>query len=327
MVAPARLQRLPQDVLLGYAREGDRVLEDVHPKAGVELLHLLERFQEGSDVQIVVVLQPVAEGSHTTLAEDAVAGIVLLQREHVLALELGIPGQVGRKPRKVQLVRAVKLLVREPGLGQGGTVGLDPLVVRNARGQVVQHVQELEPGGVYEHDTTVLLRREGILVLGHERDEVLADKLEVVVARVETQHRHLVEPLQELLALRLGNAVDVGKTELVYHVCYECCMAALKGLVEAMDQLSRVLGDDVLRIWIQRVRDGYGDGRVLALVEEVGDWPFSLARVSVRLEVVDDRVGVRRRLPLVTAGGFSGGGLFVFPLLDHRVARLSQELG
>ena len=50
LVAPAGLQRLPQDVLLGYAREGDRVLKDVHPKAGVKLLHLLERFQEGGDV-------------------------------------------------------------------------------------------------------------------------------------------------------------------------------------------------------------------------------------------------------------------------------------
>ena len=50
LVAPAGLQRLPQDVLLGYAREGDRVLEDVHPKVGVELVHLLERFQEGGNV-------------------------------------------------------------------------------------------------------------------------------------------------------------------------------------------------------------------------------------------------------------------------------------
>ena len=31
-VPPAPLQRLAQDVLLGYAREGDRVLEDVHPE-------------------------------------------------------------------------------------------------------------------------------------------------------------------------------------------------------------------------------------------------------------------------------------------------------
>ena len=61
LVAPARLQRLAQDVLLGYTREGDRVLEDVHPKAGVKLLHLLQRFQEGGIVQVVVVLQPVTE--------------------------------------------------------------------------------------------------------------------------------------------------------------------------------------------------------------------------------------------------------------------------
>ena len=104
-------------------------------------------------------------------------------------------------------------------------------------------------------------------------------------------------------------------------------MAPLQGLVEEVNQLVRVPGDDVLGLWVQRARDGYRDGHVLALVEEVGGGSFRLARVLVRLEVVDDRVGVRRRLPLRTAGGFPGGRLFVFPLLDHRVARVSQKLG
>ena len=101
LVALAGLQRYAQDVLLGYAREGDRVLEDVHPKVGVKLLHLLQRFQEGGNIQVVVVLQPVAEGLHTTLAEEAMAVVVLLKREYVRTLELGIPGQVGWKPWKV----------------------------------------------------------------------------------------------------------------------------------------------------------------------------------------------------------------------------------
>ena len=104
-------------------------------------------------------------------------------------------------------------------------------------------------------------------------------------------------------------------------------MAPLQGLVEEMEQLAGILGDDVLRLWVERVRDGYGNGHVLALVEKVAGWSFSLARILVRLEVVDNRVGVRCRLPLWTAGGCPGGGLFVFPLLDHRVARVSQKLG
>ena len=134
LVTPAGLQRLAQEVLLGYTREGDRVLEDVHPKGGVELLHPLERLQEGGDVQVVVVPQPVAEGLHGLLAEDAVTVIVLLQREHVLALEPGTPSHVRWKAGEVQLVWTVEPLVREPGLGQGGSVGLDPLVVRDVRG-------------------------------------------------------------------------------------------------------------------------------------------------------------------------------------------------
>ena len=113
------------------------------------------------------------------------AVVVLLQREDVLTLELGIPSHVGWKAGEVQLVWTVEPLVREPGLGQGGTVGFDPLVVRDARGQIVHHVQELELGGVYEHDATVLFRCKDLFVLGHERNIVLADELEVVVTRVE----------------------------------------------------------------------------------------------------------------------------------------------
>ena len=134
LVAPARLQRPAQNVLLGYARKRDRVLKDVHSKVCVECLHLLERFQKGGDVQIVVVLQPVAEGLHASLTENAVAVVVLLERENVLALELGIPSQVGWQARKVQLGRTVEPLVREPGLGERGAVDLDPLVVSDAGG-------------------------------------------------------------------------------------------------------------------------------------------------------------------------------------------------
>ena len=54
------------------------------------------------------------------------------------------------------------------------------------------------------------------------------------MARVKAQHRHLCEPLHDRFALLLRDAVNVGKTELVYHVRYDRCMATLKGLVEKM---------------------------------------------------------------------------------------------
>ena len=118
LVTLAALQRLTQDVLLGYTREGDRVFEDVHPKCGVELLHLLKGFKEWGNVQVVVVLQPVAEGAHPSLLEDALAVVVLLGREYVGAFELGVPSKVWGKPGVIQLVWAVEPLVREPGLVQ-----------------------------------------------------------------------------------------------------------------------------------------------------------------------------------------------------------------
>ena len=159
LVTPTRLQSLAQDVLLGYTRKGNSILENVNPKGCVKHLHLLQCFQEGGNVQVVVVLQPVAKGLHAPLFENTVAVVVLLQSEHILTLELGIPSHVRRQAGEVQLVRAVEPLVREPGLGKGSTVGLDPLLIRDARAQVVQHVQELELGSVDEHDTTVLLSR------------------------------------------------------------------------------------------------------------------------------------------------------------------------
>ena len=94
-----------------------------------------------------------------------------------------------------------------------------------------------------------------------------------------------------------------------------------------MNQLSSVPGDDVLRLGVQGVRDGDRDGNVLALIQKVAGRAFSLARVLVRLEVVDNRVGIRCRLLLKTAGGCPRCGLFVLPLLNHRVASGAEMFG
>ena len=252
LVTPTRLQSLAQDVLLGYTRERNSILENVNPKGCVKLLHLLQRLQERGNVQVVVVLQPVAKGLHAPLFEDAVAVVVLLQSEHILTLELGIPSHVRRQAGEVQLVRAVEPLVREPGLGKGSTVGLDPLLVRDAR----QHVQELELGSVDEHDTAVLLRRKCAGVLRQKRDEMLTNELEIVVTRVETQYRHLVKPLNDLITLLLRDTLKFCEGELFHHVSYDCCVSTLQGLVEEADQLCRITGYDVLRLGVQSVRQG-----------------------------------------------------------------------
>ena len=94
-----------------------------------------------------------------------------------------------------------------------------------------------------------------------------------------------------------------------------------------MDQLAGILGENVLRLRAKRVRDGDRDGDMLALERKVVGRACSLALVLVQLEVVDNRVGVRFRSPLWTTGGCLGGGLFVFPLLNHHVTRGSQKLG
>ena len=66
---------------------------------------------------------------------------------------------------------------------------------------------------------------------------------------------------------------------------------------------------------------------MLALEGKVAGRAGSLTLVLVRLKVVDNRVGVCFRLLLWAAGGCLRGGLFVFPLLNHRVTRIAQKLG
>ena len=54
---------------------------------------------------------------------------------------------------------------------------------------------------------------------------------------------------------------------------------------------------------------------------------LSLARVLVRLKVVNNGVRVRFRLLFKAASGGPRGRLFVLPFLDHRVARVAEMLG
>ena len=104
-------------------------------------------------------------------------------------------------------------------------------------------------------------------------------------------------------------------------------MAALKGLVEEMDQLVGILGHNVLRLRVQGVRDRDRDGYVLALIREVPGRASSLGLVLVRLEIVDNRVGVSLRLLLWAAGGCPRSWGFVFPLFNHCVTSVAKLLG
>ena len=90
-------------------------------------------------------------------------------------------------------------------------------------------------------------------------------------------------------------------------------MAPLEGLVEEMDQLVGILRGDVLRLRVECVRNGYGDGYVLTFKGKVARRAGSLGLVLVRLEVVDNRVGVSFRLLIRAAGGCPRGWGFVFP--------------
>ena len=257
----------------------------------------------------------------------AILLVVLLGREYVSSFELGVPSKVWWKPGVIQLVWAVEPLVREPGLGKRGPISLDPLVVSDARGQVVHYIQELELWSVNEHDATVLLRSEDAFVLCHHRDKVLADEFEIVVARVEPDHWHLVDPAHDDVALGCGNSLWIWREVPLFHIRYDCRMASLKRLVEEMDQLVRVFRGNVLRLRVECVRNRDRDGYVLALIREVPGWAGSLGLVLVRLEVVDNRVGVSLRLLLWATGGCPRGWGFVFPLFNHGVASVAELLG
>ena len=205
---------------------------------------------------------------------------------------MGVPSKVGGETRVVQLVWAVEPLVGEPGLGLCGSISLDPPVVSDAWGQIVHDVQELELRRADEHDPPVLLRCEDSGLICKLRDKVLANEFEIVVARVKANHWHLVEPFQDTLTLLFRDAVNVWKPELVYYILSDSLVAPLQGLVEAMDQLVGVLGDNVLGLWVKDVRNGYGNGYVLAFIREISRGKLCLGLVLVRFEIVHNRVGI-----------------------------------
>ena len=208
-------------------------------------------------------------------------------------------------------------------------VSLDPLVVSDAWSQVVHYIQELELGSVNEHDATVLFRSEDAFVSCHHRDKVLSDELEIVVARVEADHRHLVDPVHDEVALGGGDFLWVWREVTLGDISYDGCMAPLKRLVEKMNQLVGIRGGDVLRLRVECVRDGYGDGYMLAFEGKVARRAGGLGLVLVRLEVVDNRVGVSFRLLLRTAGGCPRGWDFVAeilgPLQSEPISKLSGD--
>ena len=156
---------------------------------------------------------------------------------------------------------------------QRGTVSLDPLVVSDARGQVVHYIQELELGSVNEHNATVLLRSEDAFGLCHHRDKVLADELEILVARIEADHRHLVDPVHDEVALGCGDSLWVWREVPLFHIRYDGRTAALKRLVEEMDQLVGNLG--------QAMYSGSGLS-VSAMDTEMGTCSLSKERSHVR---------------------------------------------
>ena len=53
-----------------------RNFENVNIDLGVKRFHFLDRFEKGSNIQIIVVLQPVSEGLHPTLLKNTLALIV-----------------------------------------------------------------------------------------------------------------------------------------------------------------------------------------------------------------------------------------------------------
>ena len=68
----------------------------------------------------------------------------------------------------------------------------------------------------------------------------LFHELEIVVARVKPDHRHLVDPVHDEVSLGCGDALWVWREVPLFHIRYNCRMATFEGLVEEMDQLSRI---------------------------------------------------------------------------------------
>ena len=147
------------------------------------------------------------------------------------------------------------------------------------------------------------------------------------MARIEADHRHLVDPVHDEVALGCGDSLWVWREVPLFHIRYDGRTAALKRLVEEMDQLVGNLGHNVLGLRVECVRNGYGDGYVLAFEGKVARQAGSLGLVLVRLKVVDNHVGVSLHLLLRAASVCPRDWCLVFPLLHHCVTSVAEMLG
>ena len=102
------------------------------------------------------------------------------------------------------------------------------------------------------------------------------------MVRIEADHRHLVDPVHDEVALGCGDSLWVWREVPLFHIRCDCRMAPLKRLVEEMNQLVGILGQKVLGLGVECVRNRYGNGYVLAFIREVPGWAGSLGTTRNR---------------------------------------------
>ena len=157
------------------------------------------------------------------------------------------------KPFVVKLNRAVKPLIGQPGFGLSRSVGLDPLIVAGARRDIVHHVQELVMGSVDEHHAAIVFPSKHSGFLPEVKHEVFFDKIQIVVAKVKANHRHLLAPLLDKLLALFGYPFEVRWHVLGIDIGSDGCAAALQSFIELLNKLCGIFGADVFRLAIQGI--------------------------------------------------------------------------
>ena len=150
--------------------------------------------------------------------------------------------------------------------------------------------------------------------------EMFSDQVQIVSPGVEPENWHLVTPFFNLDALRFWKHLHVVWHARRSYFGPDVFPAPLQLFHELADQLRWIFFTDVCGLTIQGVPDAHRDWYVCVLDREHACRLFPLILITVRLEIVQDRVRIASCLGLWRLNIYFP--YFTGPCLDYTVAGL-----
>ena len=125
----APLNTSAEQVMQTNTWDTDSVFQNINSLISVESTHLFRSLEARSHIEIIVITQPVCEGTHTLFFEQTLSPLPFLPRENIATLQLRIPILIFRKSAKIKFFRSVKPIVRKPRFYSFTFVSFHPFLI------------------------------------------------------------------------------------------------------------------------------------------------------------------------------------------------------